>query len=105
MALANHNELIRNQIARDAETLRSMEAQAISDHLRRRGIEPRLSPQFVSLLTNSMARLLVQEETLGIQIGHREAEALINSSFRSFEEGGEVSEQMEAIVASMESKT
>jgi AcrR family transcriptional regulator len=101
MALANHNELIRAEIASDAEALRDMEARAISAHLQKRGIEPRLSPQFVSLLSNSMARLLVQEETLGIHTGHDEAEALINASFGAFESAGEVSEEMEAIVAAM----
>lgn len=104
MALANHNELIRAEIARDAEALREMEAGAISEHLQKRGIEPRLSPQFVSLLSNSMARLLVQEETLGIRSGHDEAEALINASFGAFEAGGTVSEEMEAIVTAMSSR-
>jgi len=98
MALANHNEMIRNEIAANAEEVRELEAKAIEAHLRKRGIEPQLSPKVVSILTNSAARLIVQEETLGIRSGHEEFIALSEASFDRFEGGGEASEDASTIV-------
>jgi len=86
MALANHSEIIRAEIAKSAEELRGLEANAIAKLLEARGItEPRLSPQLVSMLTNAIARLLVQESTLGISLGHDEAVAMVDASLAIFE--------------------
>jgi hypothetical protein len=89
MALANHNEAVREELARNAVEIRKLEEEAIGRHLRERGIEPRLSPRMVSILTNSMARLLVQEAALGIHEGHEEALALSEGGFESFEAMGD----------------
>lgn len=89
LALANHNEAIRTELARHAVTTRNLEAQAIERHLKAKGIEPRLSPQLVSILTNAIARLLIQESTIGIEAGHDEVEALVEDSLRIFESSGE----------------
>jgi TetR/AcrR family transcriptional regulator len=98
MALANHNEAIRAEIAQNAVEIRHREAEAIGAYLKRRGINPRLSPEVVSILTNACARLLVQESTLGIDTGHEAYEALVENSFRAFEASGEASEGIEPIV-------
>lgn len=103
MALANHNEGIRAEIARNAEETRKLEAGAIDLHLKQRGIEARLSPQLVSILTSALARLLVQEANLGIHFGHHEVEALAEASFRRFESTGATDEGVEAIVGAMSS--
>ncbi|WP_317930239.1 TetR/AcrR family transcriptional regulator [Halioxenophilus sp. WMMB6] len=88
MALANHSEVIRAEIAKNAEELRELESEAIARLLEARGItEPRLSPRLVSMLTNAIARLLVQESTLGISLGHEEAEAMVDASLAIFESG------------------
>jgi len=84
LALANHNEAIRSELASHAVTVRDLEAEAIARHLKARGIEPRLSPRLVSILTNALARLLVQESTLGIDAGHEEVEALVEAALRTF---------------------
>jgi TetR/AcrR family transcriptional regulator, regulator of autoinduction and epiphytic fitness len=84
LALANHNEAIRSELASHAVTVRDLEAEAIARHLKARGIELRLSPRLVSILTNALARLLVQESTLGIDAGHDEVEALVEESLRTF---------------------
>lgn len=101
MALANHNDTIRAEIARNAEEIRQLESKAVEQHLRERGIEPRLSPQLVSVLTNALARLLVQEATLGIHAGHEEAEALVSASMMSFELFGNMTEGVAPIVDAM----
>ena len=69
-----------------------------------RGIKPRLSPQLVSVLTNALARLLVQEATLGIHAGHDEAQALVDASLSNFEARGEADlEEMDAVVGAISS--
>jgi TetR/AcrR family transcriptional regulator, regulator of autoinduction and epiphytic fitness len=101
MALANHNEAIRAEIAANAEVVRKLESDAVERHLKERGIEPRLSPQLVSVLTNGLARLLVQEANLGIIIGHEEAEALVSASMSSFEAQGNTTTGVAPIVDAM----
>lgn len=98
MALANHNELIRQEIARNAEEVRDLEEKAIEAHLKQRGIDAQLSPKVVSILTNAAARLIVQEETLGIHSGHDEFIALSNASFDSFERAGDTTRDAGTIV-------
>ena len=89
MALANHNEAVRKELAKNAVEIRNLEEEAIGRHLRERGIEPRISPRMVSIMTNSMARLLVQEAALGIHEGHEEALAMSKGGFEGFESTGE----------------
>jgi AcrR family transcriptional regulator len=103
MALANHNDAVRAEIASNAATVRALEAEAVARYLKDRGIRPRLSPQLVSILTNALARLLVQEATLGIHTGHEEAEALVDNSLRNFEASGETDSGVEAVVDAMSS--
>lgn len=101
MALANHNDAVRAEIASNAEAVRALEAEAVARHLQQRGIRPRLSPQLVSMLTNAVARLLVQEATLGIHAGHAEVETLVDASLRSFEAFGDTTDDMQSIVTAM----
>jgi len=101
MALANHNEMVRNEIAKDAVEVRELEAKAIETHLKKRGINPQLSPKVVSILTNSAARLIVQEATLGIHSGHDEFLALSEASFDQFERGGNTTQDVNSIVDAM----
>ena len=105
MAMANHNETIREEMASNTVKVRALEAEALRKHLEKKGIDPRLSPELVSVLTNSLARLLVQEATLGIHAGHAEAEALVDDSLRHFEAMGESNQEVEPIVAAMSSSS
>lgn len=98
MALANHSEGIRKEIARNAEALRALEANAIAEHLSQRGSQSRLSPQLVSILINAVARLLVQEAALGIRAGHDDLEALVERSLRNFAATGHAGTQVETVV-------
>lgn len=101
MALANHNEAIRAEIADYSGKFRALEVAAIEKHLADRGIAPRLSPEMVSVLTNALARLLVQESVLGIVRGHEEAEALVEASLSHFESRGDTEAQLEPIVGAI----
>jgi len=101
MALSNHNDAVRAEMARHTDAVRELEVQGITRHLKERGIEPRLSPELVSILCNGVARLLVQEATLGFHRGHEEAQTLIEQSFRNFEASGQTATAMEPIVSAM----
>lgn len=103
MAMANHNENIRKEIARNARKFRKLEAEAIARHLESKNIKPRLSPTLVAMLTNSVARLLVQESTLGIHVGHKELERLVDKSFSDFEASGVSNIEVEPVVGRMSS--
>lgn len=105
MALANHNEKIRKAIAKRAKAFRKMEIEAITRYLEERGIEARLSPQLVSILTTAIGRVLVQEKALGIRTGHKEVMAMIEKSLGDFEATGEANSEVEPIVVAMSPAT
>ena len=100
MALANHNELIRAEIAKTSTEIRNLESAAIDAYFKKLGINPLIPPEIVSILTNACARLLVQESTLGIHVGHKMYEDQVEESFRTFESSGETSNSVQAIVDS-----
>lgn len=101
MALANHNELIRQEIAANAEKIRAIEVTALEAFFAQRGIEATISPTMVSLLTNALARLLVQEAALGVSAGHPEAAALVEQSFQNFESQIEDLAGLQAVVEAL----
>lgn len=85
LVMANHNETIRKELAKNARKIRELETKAITKYLNDMSIEPRISPRVVSILTTALARLLMQESTLGIHTGHKEIEALVELSMRDLE--------------------
>jgi len=104
-ALANHNDKVREEVAKTTEEIRRLECDGIMIHLRERGIDPRMSPQTVSILSNATARFLAQEASLGIELGHDEIERLIEGSFRAFELSGDTTEEMQPLVSVMREST
>jgi len=104
LALSNHNEKVRAEVAKCNEEIRTLECEGIMAHLRERGIDPRLSPQTVSILSNATARFLAQEASLGITMGHEEIEQLIEGSFRAFEASGETTTELQPLVGAMGGK-
>jgi AcrR family transcriptional regulator len=104
IALSNHNKKVRAEIATSAEDIRKLECEGITRHLRERGIDPRLSPHTISILSNAVARFLAQESGLGIHLGHQEIERLIADSFRSFEATGDTTAEMQPLVRAMGGK-
>jgi AcrR family transcriptional regulator len=90
LALANHSAAMRAAIAANAEAVRSLQVEALTKHMRARGAEPSLSPELLTILTNALARLLVQEAAIGITGGHETAEAMIAALLDRFEAGEEL---------------
>ncbi len=88
-ALASRNAKIRDELASYAERFRAMQAKAIERHLAMRGIVPQIPPVLASVLLVSLATTLVREQELGMSLGHKEAEALVEDCFRRFENSGD----------------
>jgi AcrR family transcriptional regulator len=99
MALAYHSETIREEVARNAIAIRELEVEAVASYLKQRGIEPRMSPHMVSILSNAAAQLLVQEAGLGIDLGHAEFRRLSAASFKSLETVGDTIPDLDPLVA------
>lgn len=91
LALANHSEAMRAAIADNAEAVRNLQVEALTRHMQARGAEPSLSPELLTILTNALARLLVQEATIGITGGHDTAEAMIAALLDRFDTGEDLS--------------
>lgn len=79
LALANHNDMIRQELADAGVVVRALEAEAIARHLQIKGVAPRISARLLSILTNALARLLIQEANMGLHDGHDEVEALVEA--------------------------
>jgi len=86
IALASHNEAIRAEIARFGTETRRLQAEAIDRHLKRRGIESPISPMLISFLMAAIGRLLVNEESLGVDLVHDEVNQLLETILRRFDE-------------------
>lgn len=87
IALASHNDVVRAEIALFANETRRVQAEAIDRHLKARGIAPRISPLLISFLMAAIGRLLVNEESLGVEIAHDEVNELVETVLGRFEAG------------------
>lgn len=78
MALANHRKAIRDEIAAYTEKARRRRAEVLT-RLMKDNVElpPNSSMEGVALLLVGVARTLVMEEGLGINVGHAEANAFV----------------------------
>jgi AcrR family transcriptional regulator len=85
MAMALHHETIRVAIAAHAERLRELQVEAISRHLKARGMEPQIPPVLSSFLIASLSRSLLLESALGMTSGHPEMEALVEECLQRFD--------------------
>jgi AcrR family transcriptional regulator len=80
MALANHREAIRAEIARYAEQFRAQQIEAIGAVMATgaTGLDPTvLPPAVVSVLMTSLSRVLVMEASLGMSTGHAESAVFV----------------------------
>lgn len=103
MALANHNEVIREELAKDARETRLYEAGEIEAYLKRLGVEPQIPPIVVTILTHSMAMYLRQEKNLGMTLGHDLAEMMTDASFGAFEKNAASNDSVRPIVDGLNS--
>lgn len=85
LALANHNEAVGMEIAKNAGVIRRLENSAIEKHLAQKNLKPNLTPELISILINALARLLVQEANLGISMGHESIHKLVDTYIANLE--------------------
>ncbi|MGN6473194.1 MAG: TetR/AcrR family transcriptional regulator [Mycobacteriales bacterium] len=74
-ALANHRKAIRAELASYAEQFRTLQTQALGAVADQLGGE--VSPEVVAFLMTALAQVLVMEDALGVEAGHKEARELI----------------------------
>ena len=78
MALANHRKAIRDEIAIYTEKARRRRAEVLRGLLKDKAILPAdCSMEGIALLMVAVARTLVMEEGLGIEVGHKDANAFV----------------------------
>ena len=94
--LAIHNEAIRAEIVRYADETRQLQATALAKHFQDQGIDPPVSPLLLTVRLTGVARLLDNESRLGIKVGHREAEAMVETFLRQFEQRGKAVQDRKA---------
>jgi AcrR family transcriptional regulator len=86
MALANHRKEMRAEIAYYAERFRDAERQAVTAALQRYGADGTNVPPVVwTVLMNSLSRMLVLEQAVGMSAGHAETTELVESHLRRLE--------------------
>lgn len=85
MALANHRKEIRRNLARTLDDYRNGMIETLTTYLKARNVDPMISPLAVSVLTASVGRHMILEESLGVTKGHAEMRALADSWIRMIE--------------------
>lgn len=78
MALANHNEAIREETIAFGERIRRVKLGSLSDQLRRTTPDPHVFTSFaITMAIELMGGILGFEDALGISGGHREIERIV----------------------------
>ena len=72
MAMANHRRVIRSEIARSIRDTRKFQIEALSRQPFNQKTDMR-DPLTLTVVTTSIARLMVMENSLGISLGHSDA--------------------------------
>lgn len=86
IALANHRELIRDEIADYSRRYRRAQLDSLTQVLQRYGIDPDEWPASVVILgLSSLSRFMLIEEAFGVDVGHAEAEAKVEAFIRRLE--------------------
>jgi AcrR family transcriptional regulator len=93
LALANHNEAIRAEIAAYTKQLRTIRADALASIFRANGIDAGSYPPWaVMMLIESISRLLLIDSSIGVTIGHDELNAFVEQHLRRFEPPGRLAD-------------
>lgn len=80
VALATHHDLLRAEIARSAQRTRGIYAAAAETSLKRAGIDTQaFAPVAVGMLMDGLARVISSDKILGLDDGHTEAIALMET--------------------------
>lgn len=85
MALGNHREEIRAELAVGAERFREAQVAALTLILRNRSGDVAVPPDVVSILIAAVGRLIVLEAAMGITTGHANTMALVRKLLDDYE--------------------
>ncbi|BCO37153.1 TetR/AcrR family transcriptional regulator [Mycobacterium heckeshornense] len=86
MALANHRKEIRSEIAAYAERYGDMEAAALTKAMRVHGVDmTEFPPAVMSMILTSLARIMLLEQSLGIDRGHEAVQEFVGRYLDRFE--------------------
>lgn len=86
MALANHRKAIRSEIAAYAERYGDMEAAALTEAMKAHGVDvTEFPPVVMSMILTSLARIMLLEQSLGIERGHDAVREFVDRYLDRFE--------------------
>jgi len=86
MALGNHRKAIRSEIADYAERYGDMEAAALTQAMRTHGVDmTEFPPVVMSMILTSVARIMLLEQSLGIDRGHDAVQEFVGRYLDRFE--------------------
>ena len=86
IALANHREVIRDEIADYSRRFRRAQLDSLTQVLQRYGVDPDELPASVVILgLSSLSRFMLIEEAFGVDVGHKETEAKVEDFIRRLE--------------------
>ena len=79
LAMANHKENIRKELAAIGDGFRILQAEAVGQLLEERGVDTTLYPPTAIVATiSALSRAMAQDEALGANSGYAEAAAIID---------------------------
>jgi len=85
MALAYHNEGVRNEVIKFITESRKIQTSAIKKAMSKSGVSEALPPDAVAFLGSSIALALNREASLGIDRGHASVKKIIRQYFDGME--------------------
>jgi AcrR family transcriptional regulator len=86
IALANHRKTIRAEIGAYSRRFRKLQLETLSTVLEGYGIDPaKWPPASLIVILSGISRFLLIEEAFGVDIGHAETEAIVESHIRALE--------------------
>lgn len=86
IALANHRDPVRAELAAYAQRFRRMQIEMIEDFVKVRGVDTGgLSPTALTILMGGLPRILAMDDVLGLTEGHDEVLALVELYLRRFD--------------------
>ncbi|MYM61920.1 TetR/AcrR family transcriptional regulator [Pseudomaricurvus sp. HS19] len=81
LALANHREAIRSEAVAAARHFRTLQIEAVEQHLKNRGVDTNIYPAagIVTIIT-ALTRAKAQDEALGVDEGYPEALQMVEAA-------------------------
>lgn len=85
-ALAARRPAVREEVRKSAEMVRKLQTQILADHLASKGLEPRIDPEFATIILSSLSQTMVQEEMIGILQGHDKVHGIVDHALGEFDQ-------------------